>query len=33
MYIYDHVCICVYIFLLDLSSTYERKRDILSLGI
>jgi hypothetical protein len=25
VFVYDHVCFCVYVYILDLSSTYERK--------
>jgi hypothetical protein len=25
-FVYDHVCFCVYVYLLDLFSTYERKQ-------
>jgi hypothetical protein len=29
MFVYDHVCFCAYVCLLDLSSTYERKHVVL----
>jgi hypothetical protein len=31
-FIYDHVCFCVYVYLLDLSSTYKTKKIVLCLS-